>query len=209
MTRNILGDRAIEWAFVIEHLPAGPGRCLDFGPGGSPLAGHAARRGLEVLALDRDATDWHDQPGVTFVHADLFALNWPPGGFDVIINCSTVEHVGIPGRYGVTEFQPIADLNAMAILRRLLMPGGVMLLTIPLGHDALFAPLCRVYGAERLPRLLDGFRVDIARYRIKDEANHWRDCPRKAALDEAASVESWDPADNLYALGCFVLRRQA
>jgi 2-polyprenyl-3-methyl-5-hydroxy-6-metoxy-1,4-benzoquinol methylase len=205
--RNILGDRAIEWAFVTEHLPAGPGRCLDFGPGGSQLATHAAGRGFEVLALDRDATDWHDQPGVTFVHADLFALDWPPGPFDVIINCSTIEHVGIPGRYGVTEARPDGDLDAMHILHAWMRPGGVMLLTIPLGHDALFAPLCRVYGAERLPRLLAGFEVEVERYYIKDEANQWTACPREAALDEAASVESWDPAGNLYALGCFVLRK--
>jgi SAM-dependent methyltransferase len=207
MTRNILGDRAIEWNFVIEYLPAGPGLCLDFGSGGSQIATHAVERGMDVIAVDLDATDWHDQPGVTFVHADLFALDWLPGGFDVIINCSTIEHVGIPGRYGVTEFQPIADLNAMAVLRRLLKPGGVMLLTIPLGHDALFAPLCRVYGASRLPRLLAGFEVDVERYYVKDAGNRWAACPRETALDEAASVESWDPAGNLYALGCFVLRK--
>jgi SAM-dependent methyltransferase len=204
--RNILGDRAIEWTFVVEHLPSGPGRCLDFGPGGSLLATHALELGLDVIAIDLDTSDWRKQPGVKFVHADLFLADLPPG-FDVIINCSTVEHVGIVGRYGVTEGRPNGDLEAMSILYDLLKPGGLMLLTVPLGRDRVFEPLCRVYGTERLPRLLAGFEVVVERYYIKNDDNQWIACSQQEATDEQASVESPKPANNLYALGCFVLEK--
>ena len=125
----------------------------------------------------------------------------------MVINCSTVEHVGLIGRYDVAEDRPDGDLEAMALLRRLLKPGGRMVLTIPLGQDAVFAPLCRVYGAERLPRLLQGYEVEKESYWVKDEGNRWAPCDRRAACDFKASAGSWDALQNIYALGGFVLRR--
>lgn len=200
--RNIVGDRAVEWGFVQEHMPRGLGSCLDFGPGGSTLATRALEAGFEVTAVDLDATDWQEQPGVKFVHGDIFEAELPR--FDLIINCSTVEHVGIPGRYGVTEDRPDGDLEAMALLRGLMR--GSMLLTVPLGQDAVFAPMCRVYGEERLPLLLDGFDIEIERCHIKDGDNRWTACDRRTATNERASAGSSFVHENLYALGCFVLR---
>src|SRR5207245_201498 len=82
----------------------------------------------------------------TAARGDVLTIPFPSDSFDVILNCSTVEHVGIAGRYGVTESAADGDLAAMTRLRRWLKPGGVMLLTVPVGHDAVFAPLTRVYG---------------------------------------------------------------
>jgi len=122
-------------------------------------------------------------------------------------NCSTVEHVGLVGRYGVTENRPDGDLEAMARLRELMKPGGIMLLTIPVGRDAVFAPLCRVYGRERLPLLLEGYIVEKEAFWVKDRENRWVQADRETALDFEASAGSWDPLQNVYALGCFVLRK--
>lgn len=207
MTRNILGDRSIEWSFVRKHLPIGPGHCLDFGPGGSTLATDAVRRGLDVMAIDSDNTDWREQPDVRMLHADLLEARLPEAWFDVVINCSSIEHAGIPGRYGITEMAPDADLAVMAELRRVMRPGAIMLLTIPLGQDAVFIPKCRVYGAERLPRLLDGYDIREQYCYVKTERNDWLLCRLETALQEEASVWSETPAGNLYALGCFVLRK--
>ena len=75
-----------------------------------------------------------------------------------------------------------------------------MLLTIPVGQDAVFAPLHRVYGKKRLPRLLDGYLVEKEEFWIKDKKNRWISCDRKVALNYNVS---W----NVYALGLFVLRK--
>lgn len=198
----------MEWGFILEHLPAGPGRCLDFGPGGSTLATRALERGFVVTALDLDDTDWQHQPGVEFIHADIFETNLPPASFDLVINCSTIEHIGLPGRYGVIEMRLDGDLEAMTILRDLMKPDGIMLLTVPVGQDTVFIPMARVYGAKRLPHLLEGFTVEVERYYIKDDNNDWAACPRVMALAETPSVEDRvSPAGNLYALGLFVLRK--
>jgi hypothetical protein len=98
------------------------------------------------------------------------------------------------------------DLEAMQRLRRLLKPDGLMILTIPVGQDAVFEPVCRVYGKERLPRLLHGFSVAKEMYWVKDDMNRWVQSEREAALDFQASFYSMDAFQNVSALGCMVLR---
>jgi glycosyltransferase involved in cell wall biosynthesis len=207
---NLEGDRDIEWSWVAAHLPSGPGEALDFGSGGSHLGLIAAQRGFHVISVDLEPVKRpYIHPHLSSISGDLLKIQLPPGRFDLVLNCSTVEHVGIAGRYGVTESAPCGDLHAMAHLRELMKPGGAMLLTIPLGQDALFAPLCRVYGKQRLPLLLEGYTVQNESCWIKDSKNQWVLSTRDAALSFKASAGSWDPLENVYALGCFVLRKPA
>lgn len=205
---NLLGDRDIEWSWVASEIPLGPGEALDFGAGDSPLGLIAAERGFQVTAVDlQEMVRPYRHPGLKFLRGDLMKLPLHGGSFDLIINCSTVEHVGLAGRYAVTEPRPDGDLEAMARLRTLLKPSGRMLLTIPVGRDAVFDPLCRVYGERRLPRLLDGYFVEKEHYWVKDAENRWMQSDKGAALSFEAFAGSWDPLQNVYALGCFTMRR--
>jgi len=205
---NLVGDRDIEWSWVCSQMPSGPGAALDFGPGGSHSPLIAAQRGFNVTAVDLEPVRWpYVHLRLRLVQGDILKLTLPEGHFDLVINCSTVEHVGLAGRYGVTENRPDGDLEAMARIRELMKPRGVMLLTIPVGRDGIFAPLSRVYGALRLPRLLEGYVVEKEVYWAKDSQNRWVMCDKERALNFEASAGSWDPLCNVYALGCFVLRR--
>lgn len=206
--RNLLGDRDVEWSWVAARMPAGPGEALDFGPGGSALGLLAAQRGFRVTAVDiSEVRRPYRHPDLVDLQGDLLVLPLSPGRFDLVVNCSTVEHVGLAGRYGVAAERPDGDLEAMARLRELLRPGGTMLLTVPVGLDAVFAPRCRVYGAERLPRLLSGYAVEEEVFWMKNAANQWVLCPRAEALALPASVSEDDALRNVHALGCFRLRR--
>lgn len=205
---NLLGDRDVEWSWIASQMPSPPGEALDFGNGGSHLGLVAAQRGFNVTALDLESVQWsYVHPGLHFVQGDLLKLPLPKEHYDLIINCSTVEHVGLVGRYGVTEDRPDGDLEAMGRLRALMRPGGVMLVTIPVGRDAISPPITRVYGKDRLPRLLEGYLVEQETYWVKGQENRWVTCDRGTALDFQASAGSWDPLRNVYALGCFVLRK--
>jgi SAM-dependent methyltransferase len=207
-TPNLAGDRDIEWSWVTAHLPSGPGKALDFGPGGSHLGLVAAQRGFDVTAVDLGAVHWdYVHPRLRFVRGDILDLEFPASHFDLVVNCSTVEHVGLVGRYGVIEDRPDGDLEAMARLRELMKPGGLMLLTIPVGRDAVFAPLCRVYGQERLPSLIDGYVVEKEDYWVKNHDNRWVQTDRDSALAFEASAGSWDALQNVYALACIAMRK--
>jgi SAM-dependent methyltransferase len=205
---NIWGERQVEWTFISSEIPEGPGEALEFGCEQAYLSLMAARKGYHVVALDLEEQNlpWKDSR-VDFLRGDFLKLSLPENRFDLIINCSSVEHVGLVGRYGVTEPNSDGDLQVMLRFHELLKPGGLLLMTAPCGRDAIFAPLCRVYGETRLPQLLAPFRVEREQYWQKDSSNRWVDCSRESALRFEASVGSWDAGRNIYALSCFVLRR--
>ena len=196
---NLLGDRDIENSWVAANMPEGPGAALDFGCGPGWLGLLAARKGFVLTAIDLQPVVWYYQhPSLNFVQGDILKLPFSPGGFDLIINCSTVEHVGLSGRYGVKEDCSDGDMEAMALLRKLLKPHKRMLLTVPVGRDRIHPPLHRIYGGKRLPALLQGWDVIKKEYWIKDEANRWTQTEESLALEKA-------PSDHCYGLGLFVL----
>ena len=199
--RDLSGDRDIEWSWVAARIPQGSGEALDFGCGESPLGIVAAHAGFRVTAVDLGKVAWpYRHERLKFLQGDILELQLEEERLDLVINCSAIEHVGIAGRYGVTEGHADGDLAAMARLRALLKPGGLMLLTIPVGSDAVFAPWHRVYGPERLPRLLDGFAVESREFWVKDPENRW------APSDEGTALVA-PSGERLYGLGCFGLRR--
>jgi hypothetical protein len=202
---ELSGDRDLEWSFVAAQMPQGPGEALDFGCDGTCLSLIAARRGFKVVAIDLEnyVLPWQ-HPNRRFEQCDLLEARLPEASFDLVINCSSVEHVGLVGRYGVSVPRPDGDLDAMRRLRELMKPGGAQLLTIPLGRDGVFYPWHRVYGERRLPALLQGYEVMHDEFWRKSQERGWAACDREEALSFQAA---WDAQRKIYALGCFVLRR--
>ena len=196
-SQSLEGDRAVEWSFCMARLGEGPGTTLDFGADIGILSLAAAQRGHEVVALDRlpPALNYvHER--VTALQADILDRPLADRCFDQILNCSSVEHVGLAGRYGSHE-RPDGDLEAMEILGGLLAPSGRMLLTVPVGQDLICAPLHRIYGPQRLPRLLEGYAVQEEQYWTKGAA--WKRSDRATALETRGSR-------SFYAIGLFVLQ---
>src|SRR6476646_180109 len=170
----------------MSRLGDGPGRSLDFGAGNACLALAAAQRGHDVDAFDRLPSEAEfAHPRVHAVEADVLTFDFGDRRYDQIINCSSIEHVGLGGRYGSSD-APDGDLEAMTVMRRTLTPGGRMILTIPVGRDLVAAPLHRIYGAERPPRLMEGFAPVEEQYWHKD-GGLWREVERARALDVAGS----------------------
>jgi hypothetical protein len=197
---DLTGDRDIEWAWVAANLPEFPGRVLDFGPSTAPSGLIAAFRGAGVTAIDLEAqSPPYVHPALALRHGDLLTAAFGEQKFDTVINCSTVEHVGLSGRYGSAE-APDGDLMAMRRLCELM--GGAtarMILTVPVGRDAVYAPIHRIYGQTRLPLLLAGFRsVREAYFAKQAEDSRWHEVTREHAL----AVEG---SRSFYALGLFVL----
>jgi SAM-dependent methyltransferase len=194
---SLEGDRWVEWAFCLSRLADGPGRTLDFGADVGFLSLAAAQRGHDVVALDRmPPAIPYRHPGVTPMHADILDRPFADDRFDQIVNCSSIEHVGLAGRYGSWDASE-GDLDAMSILRDVLAPGGRMILTIPVGRDQICRPRHRIYGEERLPRLLDGFAPADEQFWMK-RATGWEQAPREDALATTGS-------NTFYSLGLFVL----
>src|ERR1039458_3403047 len=117
---DLTGDRDIEWSFVASHIPTAQGdapQALDFGCLNTSLGLIAAMRGYYTTSIDRESQvfTW-SHPKRNFRKLDILNSGFGNHKFDLIINCSTIDHVGLPGRYGVTEDHPNDDVLAMAHL---------------------------------------------------------------------------------------------
>jgi hypothetical protein len=95
----------------------------------------------------------------------------------------------------------------MGRLARVLKPGGLLLMTSPCGCDAVMAPWCRVYGAERLPKLFAPYHIEKESYWIKNRENQWVACCKEEALNFVPRYDANNAHGCSYALGCFVLRK--
>lgn len=109
-----------------------------------------------------------DQPGLRTYTPDEFAKN--PRQFDVAFSISSFEHDGL-GRYG-DPINPDGDLAAMRRMKDIVKPGGLLFLALPVGKDILVWNAHRVYGRNRLPLLLEGWKV-VATFGFSDDLlNH-------------------------------------
>jgi len=155
-------------------------------------------RGYEVTGIDLDAGITTAVNGFGFIRGDFNEIDLIPG-FDLIIACSSIEHFGIPGRYGASPDQD-ADFKAMHKILSLLSHTGQVLLTIPVGTDAVHVPWHRVYGPERLPVLIDGFTIVEARFWAKSPWHPWYETTMQNAMKQPVALQR-------YALGQFVLAK--
>jgi glycosyltransferase involved in cell wall biosynthesis len=208
---NLLGDRDIEWAFILANMPAGPGKALDFGGSHGYLALAAAMRGFDVTVVDLNPPGWSFRhPGISHLKGDILKMPLEEEGYDIVLNCSTVEHVGIPDRYN-SEEETDGDIRAMKKLFNVLKCGAVMLLTIPVGRDCIHSPMARIYGQKRLPVLLEGFEVVREEFWIKDitenSDNRWFRAEKAESLSTGSYAGSSNPLQNYYSLGCFILKK--
>ena len=193
---DLKGEKLLDWGWVCVNLPPGVKRALEIGSGESPIIPAMLALGYSVLAVDL-CTDLSKQiGGFTFVKADFNAINLDPR-FDVVVACSTVEHIGLSGRYRSNEDED-GDLNAMRKIADLLNPEGLLLLTIPMGIDAVYKPWHRVYGRQRIGKLVEGFQVVKSRFLIKEPWGPWHEATLDKALDFPADVHR-------YALGEMML----
>lgn len=76
--------------------------------------------------------------------------------FDVGWSISSFEHDGL-GMYG-DPLDPDGDLKAMKKMRRVIKPGGLLFLSIPVGKDKILFNNARIYGRIRLPMLMSGWQ---------------------------------------------------
>jgi SAM-dependent methyltransferase len=196
---TLAGDRDVEWGWIAARIRREPGQVLDFGPGVGFLTLAAATLGHDVVAVDLEPQQFRfDHPRVRYVEGDFNLVELERGSFDQALVCSTIEHVGLGGRYGSGADEE-ADVAAMQRLATLLRPEAEVLLTLPVGRDAAFPPYHRVYGQQRLARLLEAFEVVEDEYWAKTDGTIWSPVDRGRALAEEGS-------ESYYALGLLRLR---
>lgn len=198
--------RVFEYAFVISRLSQlQPGRLLDVGCVSrmNVVPVTLASMGWEVYGLDsRDWVPTLEKCGgvnFNFVLGDIRRTGFPNGFFDAVCAVSSLEHVGVDGRYGIKERDEEGDFRAMEEIGRILKDNGLLLATLPYGDSYSESVLNRVYDWERINRLCNGWRIEgraiykhygIVVLSLRKEANDERSGEQEAAREAYTPVIS-------------------
>jgi SAM-dependent methyltransferase len=137
-----LDERCIEYPWLLSRLRDESGRVLDAGAAlnhefllDQPIW---SNKRLHIVTLNPEQSCFWER-GISYLFEDLRDLPAREHCYDDVICISTIEHVGCDNRMftGNTkdgEDSPNDFIVAMGELRRVLKPGGRLLLTVPFGR---------------------------------------------------------------------------
>jgi hypothetical protein len=190
-----LDERVVEYPWVVARL-AHEGAVMDAGSTFSTplLLDHPRLAGRPLVIYTRE-TDWMGlRPQVSYVFGDLRRTILKNRLFASICCISTLEHVGMAPTYDYSAARPYpaadpaAYREVFAEFRRLVVPGGQVLVTVPFGRreDHGWLQQFDPEGLRELERSWDG-RVtarDFFRYR----ADGWH----RASEEECGGCRYYD-----------------
>jgi SAM-dependent methyltransferase len=191
-----LDERIVELPWARSQLTRG--RWLDAGStfNARPLLATALPEVDQLtIVTAQPESESFTQLGVSYVYADLRELPFRDDWFDGVACLSTLEHVGMDNRIYGDPRPPASDPAAEAAaalreLRRVLRPGGRLLLSVPVGKAESFGWF-RQFDAEALAELV-GEQGTITVFRYLNTG--WR----RSTLDEAAGANYRDAGREPY-----------
>jgi len=174
--------RIVEYPWVLRNIPS-KGRILDVGSTGSQLPLMLAGLGYEVWTIDVRKYEYDGIiNNLNCIVGDIMETNFQDSFFDIVLAISTIEHIGL-GRYG-DLIDSEGDRNSIEEIRRIILNGGVFLMTVPFGRPFL-SRRCRIYNNDSLLALLRNFQIESIEYFLKTN-NFWV----KSTIDQVKNIDS-------------------
>ena len=177
-----IDERTVEYPWAFSRLPLGAGRVLDAGGtlNYAFLVAHPLIRAktIHILTL---VPEGHCQcsQGVSHIYADLRSVPISSGYYDVVLCISTLEHIGMDNTlfHGQVEDAPSDYVAAVREMRRLLRPGGILLLTVPYGTYKHFRSF-QLFDQRLVGKVVEAFspsRVEETYFRYSPHGWHFSD----------------------------------
>jgi SAM-dependent methyltransferase len=202
--RYFVNERILEVPFVFSELGATEKslKILDFGCTRSWLAISLASLGHRVYGIDlRDYPFRHRH----LVFQKQNFLDYEERDFDAIVAVSALEHVGL-GAYG-EDYNPGALAAVLVKMNDLLIKGGRLILTVPVGKSSVDNFL-KSFTPGEIEELVmaSGFSLVKSRYFNRQSNQQWLPCSREEMREisnqRAARLKARSGANGV---GCLVL----
>ncbi|MHC1716403.1 MAG: DUF268 domain-containing protein [Candidatus Dojkabacteria bacterium] len=191
-------DRDFEYPWVLKNLDMKNGKLLDIGSTVGQMLYDLLPKEVEINTLN--IKNQEDVKGVKQIEGDIRKTDFKSDLFDNITCISTLEHIGVEGRYGVQKDE-FGDIKAMKEILRILKPGGRLFLTVPYGAEDIL-PINKLYNKNRTEELFKGYKLLKEEYLKYDKKYRiWL-----MVSEEEASTTIWSK-DKWYSLGLFVLQK--
>ncbi len=196
-----ISEREIEYPWIINNINVNSSnKLLDIGCGnGSKITEYFSKKCI-VYGLEKNANQ-SKQTYFTLVKGDIRKTLFKDNFFNIVCCVSTLEHIGVMGRYNVKKEDNKGDLKAMKEIFRILKNGGLAFVTVPYGkHDLL--PLNRIYNKQRIKRIFSDFKIiKTEYYKYSEKLGFWLRVSEKVAAEVNWQKDPW------YALGLFILEK--
>lgn len=164
-------DRYLEYPWLLNSIKITNGRILDVGSTASNMLYDFLPKEVELNSIDLNDKEIKDDR-IKFSVGDIRKTSYKDNYFDVVSCISTLEHIGVSGRYG-SEEDSVGDVKAVKEMTRILKPGGVLLMTVPYGIKDIL-PINKLYNKNRLDKLLKDFSaVEIEYKKYFDKFQLW------------------------------------
>jgi len=182
-------DRYLEYPWMLKNITITSGKILDVGSTASNMLYNFLSKTIEINSIDLNSKEIEND-SIKFSVGDIRKTNYSDNYFDLISCISTLEHIGVSGRYGSDE-DPNGDKKAVQEMARILKPGGTMLVTVPYGiKDVL--PINKLYNKERIENLFKGFSSVEIEYRKYFKKFHlWLTTTEEEAAKTDMIKDSW------------------
>ncbi len=212
-----LDERSIEYPWALSRIPSGPCNFLD---AGSTLNIKSAlehplfaNKKTTIINLNPESDSfWYNrlQHGISYVFGDIRTMPFKDNYFDVITCISTLEHIGLDNTVYLNDTK-YKEANtddfkkAVLELKRVLKPGGKLLITVPFGKYENFGWF-QQFDQSRIQRVLDAFQGQHSKvdyYKYEQDGWHISDAAscKDVAYHRVPEFDSW----TAHAVACLEL----